>query len=96
MKILTIVLIGFFLSSCTMYTVEKTAADGTSTIVKVRSSRDLEQPEIRYERGSDFASFDFKAANVDDKTDVMVGMYSNLIGLMFDMMLKVQTPPDSN
>ena len=81
-----------FLSSCTMYSVEKTMPDGSSTIVKVKSSRSFEQPDMSYTRTGTDATFDFKAASVDDGTAEIISMFAPIIeGIMSGTI--VVTPP---
>jgi hypothetical protein len=74
------------LSGCTIYTVEKIAADGSTTTVKVRSSREFQQPDLHYSRNGTDAEFDFKAQSAtSDYTDMMTAMMS-----MWQMMMAVQ------
>jgi len=84
------------LGGCTSYTVKK-GPDGTTTVM-VRSTRDLEQPEVHYSRTGADATFDFKAASVDNNTDAFVGMFSGMMSMMMDMMqqmmeMNVPQPP---
>lgn len=84
----------FVLGGCTMYTVKK-EADG-STEVMIKSTRDLEQPEVHYARVGDDATFDFKAASVDNNTEAMLGMFQGMMGMMMDMMkanMMLMQPP---
>lgn len=95
--ILMSALLTIMLGGCTMYTVEKEMGDGIKTTVKIRSTRDLEQPEVHYVRGAvdteDYAKFDFSAASVDNNTDAFMGMFQGMMGMFMEMMqgmMKVQ------
>jgi hypothetical protein len=46
---------------CTIYEVSRMAPDGSSLTVKVKSSRDFEQPQLHYARAPGTAEFDFGA-----------------------------------
>jgi len=92
MKILLIALLAFSVCSCTTYTIDKQNGDGTSTLVKVRSTRDLEQPEIHYAREGTDAEFDFKAAGVDNNTDAYLGMFQGMMQMMMEMMMRTPVP----
>ena len=89
MKTLIVTLIVIFLSGCTTYSIEKQMGDGVSTIVKIKSTRDLEQPEITYIREGEDARFDFKAASVDNNSDMFAGMMMQ----MLQMMMQQQAVP---
>ena len=97
--LLIIILAAILLSSCTMYSVEREydpTTGYTRVEVKIKSTRDLEQPEVHYERQGNDAVFDFQAANVDNNTDAFVGMFSGMMGMMMDMMermMTLQQPP---
>lgn len=78
MKALLIVTL-VFLTGCTLYSVERTAPDGSSIVVKVKSTRSFEQPDMSYARMGQDATFDFKAAGADNNTDAIVGMFAPLI-----------------
>lgn len=86
MKYILIIVLALFATSCTMYTVEKNLGDGISTTVKVRSTRDLEQPEVHYVREGEDARFDFTAASIDNNTDAFLGMFQGMMGMMMQMM----------
>jgi hypothetical protein len=66
------ILILALLTGCTMYDVKRTAPDGSSVEVSVRSTRSFEQPQLSYRRrGSLEAEFNFGAANATDSTSVI-------------------------
>jgi len=88
MKALMIVLV-ILLSGCTKYVVEKTAIDGSTTVVRVSSTRDLEQPVVKYTRTGQDATFDFSAASVDNNTEVFMGTMLQMMQMMQQMMLAV-------
>ena len=90
MKALLIILL-LVLNSCTSYSIEKgTDATGNPyTNVYVKSTRDLEQPVINYERKDQEAKFNFSAASVDNNTDVFVGMFTGMMGMMMELMKKL-------
>ena len=72
----------FVMAGCTTYSIEKVTPDGSSTVVHVKSTRDLEQPELHYERYGNDAVFDFKAAGVDNNSDAYLGMFNGMMGMM--------------
>jgi len=95
MKALLIILLAILISSCTTYTVKR-EVDPTSGAVKtevsVRSTRDLEQPEVHYAREGQDAVFDFKAASVDNNTDAILGMFGGMMQTMMQMMQTMMVP----
>jgi len=70
------------LSGCTMYTVEKVAPDGSSTVVRIKSTRSFETPSLHYAREGQDAVFDFSAANADNNTALMGAMMQLLQAMM--------------
>jgi hypothetical protein len=64
---------------CTMYTVEKVSPDGSTTVVKIKSTRGFETPTLHYAREGQDAVFDFSAQSVDNNTDTIVAMFAPLI-----------------
>jgi hypothetical protein len=89
MKTLTIILFAILLSSCTSYTVKREFDPNTgvlSTEVKVRSTRDLEQPVVKYARTGADATFDFQAASVDNNTEAMLGLFTGMMNMMMQVM----------
>jgi len=66
------------LSGCTMYTVEKTATDGSTIRVTVQSTRSFEQPNLHYQRTGNDAVFDFTAANADNNAVLLAQMVALL------------------
>ena len=86
MKTLLTVLAIFFLSSCTMYSIEKTMTDGSSTVVNIKSTRSFEQPDLSYTREGTDATFDFKAAGADNNTDAIMGAITPMMQMMTNMM----------
>ena len=94
MKTLLLVLVIVLMTGCTTYNVKR-FPDG-SVEIRVSSTRDLEQPELHYFRDGDDASFDFKAASVDNNTDAFMSAFSGMMGMMQQMMeqqmLMVQPP----
>lgn len=82
MRNLMITALMVLLTSCTTYTVKKEATDGSSTTVKVRSTRDLEQPEVDYIRKGTDAEFHFSAASANNSTE----MFDSMMGMMMNMM----------
>ena len=98
MKTLLIILFTISCQACTMYSVERgydPTTGYTKVEVKIKSTRDLEQPIVKYTRTGQDATFDFQAANVDNNTDAYVGMFSGMMGMMMDMMERMMTmqPP---
>ena len=91
MKTLLIILAAILLSGCTAYSIEKgTDSQGNPyTKVDVKSTRDLEQPRVDYNRKGQDAEFHFSAASVDNNTEVMVGAFSGMMGMMMEMMQKM-------
>ena len=79
MKALLILLL---VQGCTMYTVEKVAPDGSSTIVNIRSTRSFETPNLHYEREGQDAVFDFSAASVDNNTEAFMGVIAQLMAML--------------
>ena len=100
MRILLIVLIIIFMSGCTKYVIEKTAPDGSTTVVNVSSTRDLEQPNLHYQRTGNDAVFDFSAAGVDNNADTFMSAMTGVMGMMMQMMegmmMKMSTMPDNS
>jgi uncharacterized protein YxeA len=90
MKYILIILVVLMSVSCTKYTVKK-EADG-STEVYISSTRDLDQPEVHYSRTGKDATFDFKAASVDNNTDAFLGMFQGMMSMMMQMMQAQMTP----
>ena len=94
MKALVLILFIILMSGCTTYSIQKgvDANGNLYTKVDVKSTRDLEQPELSYSRSSEagHASFDFKAAGVDNNTDAFMGLFSNMMGMMNSMMQQQQ------
>ena len=86
MKALFVILI-LVLSGCTKYVVEKDMGDGVYTKVSVSSTRDLEQPVVRYTRTGQDATFDFSAASVDSNTEIFMGSMMQMMQLMQQIML---------
>jgi hypothetical protein len=84
MKALLIVL--FLLSGCTTYSVHKVSPDGVETTVKIASTRSFEQPDMHYERVGNDASLEFSAASVDNNTEAFMGMFSQMMGMMMQLM----------
>lgn len=82
-----------FLNGCTMYSVERTAPDGSSIVVNVKSTRSFEQPDLHYEREGQNAAFDFKAASVNDGTAEIIGMFAPLINGLATGTIKAQESP---
>ena len=100
MKTLLVLILSLTMFGCTSYSIEKgTDTNGTPfTKVKVKSTRDLEQPSVKYTRTGTDATCDFSAASVDNNTDAYLGMFTGMMGMMMDMMQKmmlvnVPTPP---
>lgn len=89
MRILFIILITIVMSGCTTYSIEKVSKDGTSTIVHVKSTRDMEQPTVDYVREGADAEFHFSAASVDNNSD----MFASMMMQMLQMMQSMATPP---
>ena len=82
MKPLLIILAAMLLlQGCTTYDIIR-KPDGT-VIVKVRSSRSFEAPDLHYKRTGNNAEFTFGAASVQDGTAAMIGMF----GKIFDAIL---------
>ena len=93
MKTLSIALLILLLSSCTSYSIEKGVSNGEPfTNVRVKSTRDLEQPTLHYQRTGADATFDFSAASVDNNTDAFVGMFQGMLQMMMQMMAAQPTP----
>jgi len=95
MKTLMIaVLIVIFLSTgCTMYDVKRDPSGIVN--VKVRSTRSFEAPDLSYSKddGSGAVTkFDFKAANADNNTDAILGIFGGVMQMMQQMMLQMATP----
>lgn len=65
-SILMLVVVLMMTTGCTRYHVTKENPDGSSTTVSVWSSRNFEQPDMTYTRTGADATFDFKAAKVDN------------------------------
>lgn len=96
MKALFIATLIVLLSNCTMYSVKKetdSVGNVLSTEVKIRSTRDLEQPEVLYEREGNNATFEFKAASVDNNTEAMLGLFSGVMQSMMQMMQSMMSVP---
>ena len=91
MKILLMVLIIFVMAGCTTYSIEKVTPDGSTTVVHVKSTRDLEQPELHYERVGNDASFDFQAAGVDNNSEMFQGMMAMMLQMMQQMIIPAPT-----
>ena len=87
MKQLAIILLAL-LSGCTMYTVEKVMPDGSSTVVRIKSTRSFETPDLHYTRTGQDATFDFSAASVDNNTAAMMGIVGQMMSMMQQMMIK--------
>ena len=85
MKALILILI--LLQGCTTYDVKR-APDG-SVEVKVKSTRDLDQPELHYLRTGEDAEFDFKAAGVDNNIDAMAEIFASMMTMLQQLMLGV-------
>ncbi len=77
MKLFLIIVMAFVLNACTHYGVHR-MPDGTIDI-SVWSTRSFEQPDLKYTRTGKDATFDFKAAGVDNNTDAIVGMFAPII-----------------
>lgn len=92
MKALLILLLTFT-TGCTMYSVERTAPDGSTIVVNVKSTRSFEQPDMSYTRTGEDATFDFKAAGADNNTDAIVGMFAPLIQGLATGTIKAQESP---
>lgn len=86
MKTLLIILLATVLASCTTYSIEKQMGDGTSTIVHVKSTRDLEEPSVDYKREGADAEFHFSAASVDNNTESFMAMFQGVMTMMMEMM----------
>ena len=84
MKALLVIL--FLLSGCTTYSVHKVAPGGIETTVKIASTRSFEQPDMHYSRTGNDAVLDFSAASVDNNTEAFVGMFSQMMGMMMQLM----------
>ncbi len=84
MKNLLIVLIAVALTSCTMYSIERTSPDGSTTIVKTKSMREFDNPEIHYTRNADgSATFDFGAVKTTNPTfDFLTGVIRGELEVM--------------
>ena len=80
MKIL--ILMAALLQGCTTYDITR-KPDGT-VIVKVRSSRSFEAPDLFYKRTGQDAEFTFGAASIQDGTAAMVGMFGNIFQAIID------------
>jgi len=103
MKTLLTILAAMLLQGCTMYTIDKVydpVTKMTTTHVSIKSTRDLEQPFVNYERGKkgtdDYTKFSFSAESVDNNTDAFVGMFQGMMGMMMGMMekmMQLQLPP---
>ena len=65
-----------------MYTVEKVVPGGGSTVVKIKSTRSFETPNLHYEREGADAVFDFSAAGADNNTAAMVGVFSQMLQML--------------
>ena len=79
-------LTGCVISGCTTYSIKRDAQGIIS--VDVRSTRSFEAPDLKYHRfGDEEVSFDFKAAGVDNNTDLLIGMFSSMIGMMQGIMI---------
>ncbi len=76
-QLLMIVLLAIVLAGCTHYGVHRTT-EGVIDI-SVWSTRSFEQPDMSYTRTGKDATFDFKAAGVDNNTDAIVGMFAPII-----------------
>ena len=70
------------LASCTMYTVEKTMPDGSSTVVRIKSTRSFETPDLEYTRTGQDATFSFSADSVDNNTAAMMGIMAQLMAML--------------
>jgi PBP1b-binding outer membrane lipoprotein LpoB len=79
MKALILLLL---LSGCTMYSVEKVAPDGSSTVVHIKSTRSFETPNLHYAREGQDAVFDFSADSVDNNTAAYMGMIAQLMQML--------------
>ena len=91
MKTLFLSILILTLVNCTSYSIEK-GTDATGNLytnVYVKSTRDLEQPVINYERKGVDAKFNFSAASVDNNTDAFIGMFTGMMGMMMDLMKKL-------
>jgi len=93
MKRLILSIILLTMTACTTYVVEKRMPDGSYTVVKVRSSRDLEQPNLHYLREGDKASFDFEAANVDNNTEAYLNALTGMMNMMMLLMPTAEPTP---
>jgi hypothetical protein len=85
MKTLIIVLFAILLSSCTTYKVKKEIDPNTgisSTEIKVKSTRDLEEPELHYERIGNDAVFDFSAASVDNNSEAFLNAFGSMMQIL--------------
>ena len=91
MKTLLIALLSATLFGCTSYGIERGTDDNGNlyTKVNVKSTRDLEQPRVDYSREGQDAEFHFSAASVDNNTEVMVGAFSGMMGMMMEMVQKM-------
>jgi len=86
MKLLAAIL-AIMLSGCTMYTVEKTAVDGSAIRVTVQSTRSFEQPNLHYSKTDEAATFDFTASSADNNTAALMSAMASMISLMQKMMV---------
>jgi len=90
------VLLVLLLSGCTMYSVEKIAPDGSSTIVSVKSTRSFDQPDLRYTRTGADATFDFKAAGADNNSDAIIGLFAPILQGIVNGTIKVGATDGTN
>jgi len=81
-----------FLSGCTTYDVKRDSEGIVN--VKVRSTRSFEAPDLHYKRLGSDVTFDFKAANADNNTDAILGIFGGVMAMMQEMMLKMATPTE--
>ena len=95
MKTLITILAIFLIQGCTTYGIQKGFDENGKpyTNVKIKSTRDIEEPEVHYERKGDDANFDFSASSVDNNTDSYMALFSGMMGMMMEMM-KLQGAPN--
>jgi len=79
MKMLAVIFSVLIVQACTMYDIKRTMPDGSQIDVSIKSSRDLEQPNVEYSRIGDGAEFRFNAANVKDNSAAIQGNIMNTI-----------------
>ena len=63
-----------------MYTIEKKMPDGSSTIVKIKSTRnDMKKPSVSYTREGADVTFDFNAENIEGTTGPITNSLMNTV-----------------